>query len=415
MLHIVFASLSLTLPYLIPIIAARRLSADARLLVSIFLCFKALEDCVFLVPSYIIEYTMNPSDALYVNLQFVVFTNFIINILLALAINRGRKIAKKISEPSIWKQDQLIFKEAHILIFGIIFLIAYIVLTGFLAIKDPRLAYQSERAGIGFVWAGFISLSTMWVVIRIINHRPILLTFFVYSIFCVFSGSKGLLFAAFLPFLANPRASRRFRIKFLIVFLPIAFFGFLFLFGQLSAGEGLLIRLSMYFDMFHQSVRVFEDYLAHSFDFYFGKIYFSSLWQFVPRALYSEKPYAWGSTTLIERYYPGMAETGHTPSFGQYTTDFADFGYFGFLSAIFNFDFIILAYSLYVVSSGYRKNKKMYVLAYAVLIAPGIYFHLPLFIALPIFYFLMKFRRGSKAIISPRVAIIKDIENRGML
>lgn len=394
-LYLIFASILLVFPYLIPLWPARRLAAESRLLVSFFLYFRALEESIFLVPSYIVEYGLEGSEALDINLYYVVFTNIVIAGILCIAIKFGAIKSRKSNNHSLWQEEKALFKEKHILILAVIFLIAYIVLTDFVAITDPRMAYQAHRAGIGFVWAGFISLSTIWVVVRIVNRSAIMTTFIVYSVFCFLSGSKGLLFAAFLPFLANPRVSHAFRIRMIVALLPFSIVAFLILFGQFSANEALLHRLSVYFDMFHQSVRVFEDYLTNSFDFYFGKIYYSSLWQFVPRALYPEKPYAWGSTTLVELYYPGMAETGHTPSFGKFTTDFADFGYFGFLSAILNFEFVAKLFSLYIVSSNWRGNRKIYVISYAVLVAPGFYFHLPLFGAIFLGYFLLRYRRGA--------------------
>lgn len=393
-LHIVVASILLIFPYLIPLWPARRLAPESRLIVNFFLYFRALQDCIFLVPSYLIEYGVNYSDALNANLYYVVLTNMVIAGILCLVIKFGAAASRKAHNHNLWRERKVLFKERHILTLAVLFLAAYIILTDFVALTNPRMAYQAHRAGIGFVWAGFISLSTIWVVVRIINHRAMLKTFIVYSIFCFLSGSKGLLFSALMPFLANPRVSQSFRIKMIIAFLPLSLVAFLILFGQFSASEGLLYRLSVYFDMFHQSVRVFEDYLADSFDFYFGKIYVSGLWQFVPRALYSEKPYAWGSASLVELYYPGMADTGHTPSFGKFTSDFADFGYFGFLSAILNFEFAAILFSLYVISSNWVANRKVYVISYAVLLAPGFYFHLPLFAAIFLGYLVLRYKRS---------------------
>lgn len=404
--YIVYASLLLIIPYLLPLWPARRLEAESHLLVSYFLCLRALTECIFLVPSFIIEYGLDNSEALKINLYYVVFTNVVIAVILCLVIKYGVRQSRR-NNHSIWLEGNVLFKERHLLMGAVMLLIIYIVLTDFVALRNSRLAYQDYRRGIGFVWAGFIFMASMWVAVRIINRASLMTTFVVYIMFCFLSGSKGMMFAAVFPFLANPRVSRAFRVKMIILFVPVAVVAFLSLFGQFSAGQGFLYRLNAYFDMFHQSARIFEDYLAGSFDFYFGKIYISSLWQFVPRAIYPDKPYAWGSAALVEHYYPGLAETGHTPSFGKFTTDFADFGYFGFLSAIFNFEFVATVFSLYVISANRIKNRRIYVISYAILIIPGFYFHLPLFVAVFMGYWLLKYRRGS---VSRRVGMSQRVK-----
>lgn len=397
--YILITCVVLCVPYFLPLIPARKLEQEPKIIISYWLYYRAFAEGVFLIPSFVLEYLSNDSPALQLNLIYVIYTNMIIAALIYMIINLGLKKKSSPDSDYFWKSKN-IFGEIHILIAAVSVFLLYVVMTGGLALIDPRLAYQTERAGIGFIWAGYISLASIWVAVRVANRKSPFGTFVVYLVFCYFSGSKGLLFAAFLPFLANPRVSTSFRIKTLITFFPVVLIGFLSLFSQFSANQELLYRLGVYFDMFHQSTRVFEDYLAGQFDFRYGEIYVSSLWQFVPRALYNDKPYSWGSTSLVEYYYPGMADTGATPSFGLYTTDFADFGFLGFFSVIFNLTMGITFYALYVIVRNNSKNRKIYFICFAYLIAPGIYFHTPLMVALPIAYGLLTYRKKTQAILN---------------
>jgi hypothetical protein len=388
-----FYLLLLIVPLLLPLLAVSGLKHEASIIITSWIFYKAIESFIFLIPSFLIEYLLGPSQALIINIYFISLTNFIISFVFLFIINFAKKRSLNTIGDDFWSQG-IQFRERYILFGAFTLFVLYVILTNGNAITNPRIAYQDYRKGIGFLWAGYIYLSTLWVIIRVVNGRSLLLTFFIYILFCYFSGSKGLLVASILPFVANPRMSRKKRIHILLIFLPIALLGFFVLFDQFSADAGdVFIRLGSYFNMFQLSTKVFDDYLSGGLNFLYGEIFFSNIWQFVPRLLYADKPYAWGGSYLVEFYYPGMAETGHTPSFGMYTQSFVDFGFFGVLGELLSIRLIIEFISVYFVARCQNNNFKIYFLSFMTLIGVGAFFHVPVMVVLFLTYLLLNFRK----------------------
>jgi hypothetical protein len=108
-----------------------------------------------------------------------------------------------------------------------------------------------------------------------------------------------------------------------------------------------------------------------------GEITLSSLWGYVPRLLYPEKPYVYGVTHINEIFFPGMAALGHTPAFDGGVEYFADFGFFGFpFLAAFDTHSLVkwLALGAWVRMSGFPSiagRKPVYVVSICVLIGPA--------------------------------------------
>lgn len=388
-----FYVLLISAPFFLPLLAVRGLKYEASIILTCWIFYRAIESLVFLVPSFLIEYKLDPSQGLMINVYFVSITNLILSITVFCVISIGKKRGLKLRGSSFWVRG-IRFSERFILLCTLTLFILYVIFTNGIAVTDPRIAYQNHRVGIGFLWAGYIYASTLWVLVRIVNGRSLPSTFIVYLVFCYFSGSKGLLVASILPFIANPRMGSGIRVKIIFCFAPVAVFGFFVLFDQFSAdAENVFIRLGNYFTMFHQSARVFNDYLSGELNFLYGEIFVSNVWQFVPRALYADKPYAWGGTYIVGMYYPGMAETGHTPSFGMYTQSFVDFGFLGAFVELLNFKFIIELVAVYFVALCSVNNAKLYFLSYMILVGVGAFFHLPVIVSLFLTYFLLRYRR----------------------
>ncbi|MGC4367133.1 oligosaccharide repeat unit polymerase [Hydrogenophaga sp. R2] len=58
----------------------------------------------------------------------------------------------------------------------------------------------------------------------------------------------------------------------------------------------------------------------------------SSLWYFVPRSLFPEKPFEYGATILHGTLFPGSAELGHTPGILPWLVAYMDFGLLGIIA-----------------------------------------------------------------------------------
>lgn len=105
-----------------------------------------------------------------------------------------------------------------------------------------------------------------------------------------------------------------------------------------------------YFDYYVNSAMYFQAYFKGEIDLFYGKIWLTSFYGYVPRALFPEKPYVYGFLYVNEFFYPGLAEESHTPAFGGPIEAFADFGFIGvILFELFNFKTILNTILLYLL------------------------------------------------------------------
>jgi hypothetical protein len=86
-----------------------------------------------------------------------------------------------------------------------------------------------------------------------------------------------------------------------------------------------------YFDYFRNSAMMIARF--QDFHFHDGMLTVSTLWYYVPRALYPGKPYAYGQNLIAEWMYRGGAKHGYTPGMLQWSVGYADFGVLGVIAA----------------------------------------------------------------------------------
>lgn len=392
----ILGSILLILPYLLPFLFLNKMSKASKILIFTFLALNFFLEGIFLAPSFLLTYYANgQSDALILNVYFVSLVNFIFCILIIIILIIGKRSFKKNKglDDFIWS-DKDIVNEKVFLLAALFFFLIYCIFTNFEVFFDPRLTYQDLRGGIGWAWAGFIVFSSLWVATRIINGSNIAITFIIYFLFCYYSGSKALIILSIWPIISYPRVSSGARFTNILFLTPIAFFAFLILYGQFGSGVNFFTRFAGYLDMFGLSTKVYGDYLSGNIEFLWGKIYMSGFWSYIPRSIFSEKPYTYGATYINGLYYPGLAETGITPSFGMYTHNFVDFGWFGFIPAILTIDKISKLAAIYIIATGKFRKVKIYVLSYAILILPGSFFHIPPLVVVTSAYFLLQLKKN---------------------
>lgn len=104
---------------------------------------------------------------------------------------------------------------------------------------------------------------------------------------------------------------------------------------QSKMDQDVLTTALSYFDLYKNQSMVIERIMEDGEDFYYGKIYLSSYLKYIPRAIWTDKPFAFGSAILNYDYFPEWAQAGYMPAFGL-APQFADFGFF----SIFYFAFI---------------------------------------------------------------------------
>lgn len=267
-----------------------------------------------------------------------------------------------------------------IFLVGIGFFSILVIHSNGIFLTNPRLGYQSYREGLGFVWVFYIlSVSVLFYFLAIkreINIKKVLL--FVGLMFM--TGSKALILQVFIKsFLIYIWLGKKIKKWHILLGSLILVLLMLKLFDQFGASESFLVRAVRYFDFMKMASLVFEDYANGTLEHTYGSIFTSSFWSYVPRALYPDKPYAYGSVSLLEMYYPGMAATGHTPSFGILTHDFVDFWWFApIFAVVLNLSLIIQVLSLAIVVTNANVSNRFRVGALLFVFAPGFGFHLPI-------------------------------------
>lgn len=208
---------------------------------------------------------------------------------------------------------------------------------GTLWLTTPRHAYLHYRAGAGPFW-----LLTQWLLVFawlyfLWSRRPAAvgtaLSLAIFCVFMYFTGSKnailtlGVIAVVYYNFIVK-------QIR-LLPMIGLAVLGLLGILGLLvlqGTYTDLLLAIA-YFDYFGTTA----NFLARfdEFGHYYGRAWLSSLWFFVPRALYPDKPYEYGTTLIHAVLFPGAAEQGHTPGFLSWTRAYLDFGIVGvFLSGL---------------------------------------------------------------------------------
>lgn len=114
-----------------------------------------------------------------------------------------------------------------------------------------------------------------------------------------------------------------------------------------AADENPLFVALKYFDLYDNQAFLIEELNKPGHSLYYGKIYLSTYYQFIPRIIWPGKPTAYGFATLNYDFLPEYADFNYMPSFGlgQYYADFGLLGAFcsGFATGIFR----SLAYSIF--------------------------------------------------------------------
>lgn len=222
---------------------------------------------------------------------------------------------------------------------GLFFLLTQLSGAGILWITDPRLAYQSYRAGVGFIF-----MATQWALLASFVYalwtlKPQLSGLAVgvvlYCSAAYFTGSKSNILSGFVVagayynFFIN-----RISIASILCAVIIA----------LSVFLTLLIVQGSYDDVF-SAISYFSDYASttgqflirfEEFELHWGYASLTDLWFYVPRSLYSGKPFEYGVVLIHKVLFPGAAELGATPGVLPWALAYLDFGVVGvFFSGVF--------------------------------------------------------------------------------
>lgn len=228
---------------------------------------------------------------------------------------------------------------------------------------NPREGYQLYRAGQGHWYAiANSAISVSFVLAFLSRPTPgnLLCVTAIYLGMGYLLGSKGVLLAIFTSALVFLWFLRwRHLGKMILLGMPVIFGLMIFSLYQAIGDNIELQSIVSYFDHFKNGADYYRSYFNHELNLFQGEITLSSLWAYIPRALWPDKPWAYGITLVNEIFFPGQAELTNTPAFGGAVEQFADFGPLGVL--IFGF------FSIKAISTG--------LMSYFIFRKPGLCFN----------------------------------------
>ena len=221
-------------------------------------------------------------------------------------------------------------------------------------LMNPREGYQLYRAGQGHWYAlanSAMSVSFVLALLSLPTALNVLGSTMLYLVFGYFLGTKVVFLSIFTTSIIVLWFLRWHHLgKLMLVGTPMVFCLMVWnLYLALGDGIGLDTIVS-YFDHFMNGANYYRSYLNNELNLFNGEVFISSLWAYVPRALWPDKPWVYGVTLVNEIFYPGQAELTNTPAFGGAVEQFADFGPFGVvLSGFFGAKAILTGLLSYLI------------------------------------------------------------------
>lgn len=202
-------------------------------------------------------------------------------------------------------------------------------------IQNPRMGYQLYRTGQGHWYAiatSALSVSMLLAFLARPTAGYLLLNMLVYLFFGYFLGAKSALLSIFIFTLVFLWFVRWRHLGKLMLFGMPLLFGLLVVNLYLALGDAFqLVKIIGYFDHFMNAAVYYRSYLNNEIELFYGRVAISSLWTYVPRAWFPDKPTVYGILHVNEFFYPGRANLTHTPVFGGAVEQHADFGPLGVL------------------------------------------------------------------------------------
>ena len=206
---------------------------------------------------------------------------------------------------------------------------------GLLWLTDSRTAYMEHKSGVGIWWALAGATLLLLFVVRLFRreHTPLKVAVetFLFSSVAFFLGSKGLvLFYLVLGAFYVHFCIRRIRTRMLVLGSVLLLLLAMAL-QLIQHTADTVLATFKYFDYFNTSATILDHFRHHGFQY--GRIAISNLWLYVPRALYSAKPFIYGRNTLLNWIHPGFESvarrTGFYPGMLPWCAGYADFGVLG--------------------------------------------------------------------------------------
>jgi oligosaccharide repeat unit polymerase len=210
---------------------------------------------------------------------------------------------------------------------------------GTLWFTNPRMAYQTCRDGAGVWWSLCQASLILAFCCTLLKKKRSPLAVFALAIsfgsIAYFLGSKTftlyylVLSVFYVQHHVSPIGKGKLAAVAALALLAISSL-------QIMQGTAATVLDTVeYFDYATNTTKFLSDF-NQMFGHTYGKTLASELWFYVPRPIYPAKPYAYGTTEIMETYFPGAAEKGNTAGILPWAGPYWDFGVVGVvLQALF--------------------------------------------------------------------------------
>ena len=196
-------------------------------------------------------------------------------------------------------------------------------------IFNSRVAYQAGRAGVGHWYVlsqgCFLLAYLSWLWFCRVRNWFLFIpaTLFMAGLFWFFGSKQGILgvlitAGLYSSFFIRPMSPR------LILLAGACLVPLVILSPWLQGNFRSLRETLGYYDYFDNSARYLQQH--HRIGYQYGGAFVTSFWEYVPRGLYSGKPFIYGQLIVNDKLWPGVTEQGHTPALLPWVVFHLDFG-----------------------------------------------------------------------------------------
>lgn len=224
-------------------------------------------------------------------------------------------------------------------------------------ISNPRLAYM-DRSGAGVFWAMFATsipiamICSIWIK-KDLSDLMLIKYALLFSLIGYFTGSKQTILGILLVSLYYRHVFIK-NISDPFLFIWVSALGFAFIALTLIQGSyNEILSFVNYFDMLANTVEAIE---VIGDNYQYGTVFISSFWAYIPRSIFPDKPFEYGSLLINAILFPGAAEDGYTPALLAWFQYFYDFSVFG----VILFGLSTGAYNSVLFNAFLQKKKSLF-------------------------------------------------------
>lgn len=240
---------------------------------------------------------------------------------------------------------------------GLISFIILVVSTSLMWIYAPRVAYGEDRAGVGIFWSIYSTSISIFILLycftsKVDSLKKILVLSSFALILGYFSGSKQTIFSILISILFYYDCYIKKISKKNILIIGSGLFFMLLTLMIIQGSFASLFESLSYFDYIYNTNKAF--YFKDIFELLSGSVWMSGYWNYIPRALFPDKPLEYGVGLLSGYIFPGAAAVGYYPGYLSWIGDFIDFGYVGVFLVGFKTSYLRMIF--YILLLKYKDN-----------------------------------------------------------